>query len=58
MFYWVVGLVGGFCAQNSTAKMIHTCIKTKRFLSLGVNVTILEKLGLKKKKVFLFLCQF
>ena len=27
MFYWVVGLVGGFCAQNSTAKMIHTCIK-------------------------------
>jgi len=36
MFYWVVGLVGGFCAQNMYSKDDIHVYKKQEFLSLGV----------------------
>ena len=36
MFYWVVGLVGGFCAQNMYSKDDIHVYKKYNFFSLGV----------------------
>ena len=48
MFYWVVGLVGGFCAQNMYSKDDYTCIKNIIFsvwVSFGYKCYDFRKTG-------------